>query len=91
MYRKFLFAKGAKAIKILKRQVVPEEHAFQCFIEVLGILEQDFKIILSGLHTVPHGVEYAINFMLLTTPDIAQKEKDWLKELFDSFQVLGQP
>jgi hypothetical protein len=91
MYRKFLIAKGAKAINILKKQVIPEERAFQCFIEVLGILEQDFRIVLSGIHTAPYGVEYAINFMLLTTPEIAQKEKDWLKELFNSFQILPQP
>jgi hypothetical protein len=81
----------ATHMTIGERRDLSNERAIQFYISTLHATPVGKPIIVAGIHTLPFGKEYALNFVMTAFWDESQKaDNELLLVVFNSFRLLGE-
>jgi hypothetical protein len=85
---------GIKALsmKVGERLDLSNQFGVKFYIATLNEMKNGKPIIVAGIHAFPFNKDYSINFTMTTFYDpTATQENERLTEVFNSFQLIGEP
>lgn len=81
----------AAGMTVGERRDLSNDRAIKFYVATLHHLEGGKAVIVAGIHSFPFGKNYSINFLMTAFYDPkATKDQVLLREIFNSFRLLGE-
>jgi hypothetical protein len=92
VYKKTSRDIGAERMIVAEKRAVPSNAGIKFYIATVNIIKGTGVMGASGIHILPFEKPYMVSFLMSTPADqTATSDNEIIKNVFDSFHILGEP